>query len=407
MLAKQGADNRNAGCIMDFQLNNNNIPVVYVNTPALLTECAALLRHEKTIAFDLEFDRNRYKYGFNLCLLQIATEKKCFVIDPVSPINLEPVFEVFEDPAVQKVVHCPGEDLKLLHTLRCYPKNVFDTEITAKLLNYEATSLSAMLQQKLDVTLNKKQQKSNWNNRPLSFDQILYSSNDVIYLHRLQELLLAEATDKGIANFLPDEFLLLETEIYGGDEKDSYLSALDLKALSPFKQYVLNEVYKFREDLGKHYNKPSAQLIETELLRDIALDKISLDVWADNKGVYRALKTDAFQRQFENTLAQIKASAEALQLSRKKAPYDAEAERQKRWQEREEMEIMRQQTFTPIQTAIAARYGEFAQRCILSTSAVNEILKKRLTIGTIKQAYRQTIIEAMAAETGADLTDYR
>ncbi|MFN4152481.1 MAG: ribonuclease D, partial [Candidatus Sericytochromatia bacterium] len=119
--------------------------IEYINNNKLLDSCIKYLSSVNSFAFDLEFDHYRFSYGFNLCLIQIATDKRCFVIDPISKIDLNPLFDLFEDEKILKIVHSSGEDLRLLNQMNCYPKNLFDTDIVTKFLNYDLTSLSAML----------------------------------------------------------------------------------------------------------------------------------------------------------------------------------------------------------------------------------------------------------------------
>ena len=117
------------------------IPVTYVTTADELAVCLHQLRQAKEMAFDLEFDRDHYTYGFNLCLLQIASAEHCYLIDPKGDLDISLIFPILEDSAIHKVVHSSAEDLRLLHSLQCYPTNLSDTELYAKLLNYERTSL--------------------------------------------------------------------------------------------------------------------------------------------------------------------------------------------------------------------------------------------------------------------------
>ena len=105
--------------------------IVYIDTETKLKECVQELNACSVIGFDLEFDNNYFKYGFNICLIQIATEKTCFIIDPIAlkTKQLKPIFEVFENPKIVKVAHSSGEDLRLLQSLGChlrvqYPMNI-------------------------------------------------------------------------------------------------------------------------------------------------------------------------------------------------------------------------------------------------------------------------------------------
>src|SRR6056297_1116713 len=104
-----------------------NMEVVYVNSPERLERCAAQLATAPEMAIDLEFDKNRFRYGFNLCLMQIAAGDVCYVIDPLAQgVKVDPLFPVLENPEVDKLVFAFGEDLRLLHYLGCFPKGLID-----------------------------------------------------------------------------------------------------------------------------------------------------------------------------------------------------------------------------------------------------------------------------------------
>ena len=142
---------------MELKINHRGINIEYVENIEQLKNCTTYLQTLNIIAFDLEFDKNSYLYGFNLCLIQIASEKRCFVIDPLKFSNkqLKAVYDVFENPTILKILHSGGEDLRLLQTLGCKLQNLFDTDIAVKLLNYEKISLGNVIKAKFDITLDK------------------------------------------------------------------------------------------------------------------------------------------------------------------------------------------------------------------------------------------------------------
>ena len=99
---------------------------IYVDTSTLVKECAIQIQKVPFISVDLEFDKNRYRYGFNLCLIQIYDGSNTYLIDPlVDEIDLQPIFGIFENPDIIKIVFSFGEDLRLLHSLGCFPKKSF------------------------------------------------------------------------------------------------------------------------------------------------------------------------------------------------------------------------------------------------------------------------------------------
>jgi hypothetical protein len=60
--------------------------------------------------------------------------------------------------------------------------------------------------------------------------------------------------------------------------------------------------------------------------------------------------------------------------------------------------------FQPIQQAIAAKYGEHAQKFLMSSSLVNDWLKGDQRISQLKLNYRKQLIQDVAQEIGVDIT---
>ncbi|MEL0010162.1 MAG: hypothetical protein VW868_01210, partial [Bacteroidota bacterium] len=61
----------------------NNSLYFYVTTSGQYQEFLAKIKGAKLLGLDLEFDRNRYGYGFNICLIQCYIDSTCFIIDPI------------------------------------------------------------------------------------------------------------------------------------------------------------------------------------------------------------------------------------------------------------------------------------------------------------------------------------
>ena len=148
--------------LMEIKITHRGFSIEYIDTVDKLKTCVQYLQTVNTIAFDLEFDKNSFVYGFNLCLVQIATDKRCFVIDPLKLGNkvLVTVFDLFENPKIIKILHSGSEDLRLLQLLGCRLKNLFDTDIAVKILNYEKISLGNVIKAKFDIDLDKSLQKN-------------------------------------------------------------------------------------------------------------------------------------------------------------------------------------------------------------------------------------------------------
>lgn len=398
---------------MDFIIKNGNFTIEYIKDATQLAECVQYLSKVPVFAFDLEFDKNRYKYGFNLCLIQIATSQRCFVIDPLENIKLQELFKLFENPNITKLVHSCGEDMRLLQHLKCYPKNVFDTEIGAKLLNYEHTSLAKLLESKLEITLDKTQQASNWTLRPLSVQQIKYSSNDVIYLLTLKEFFDKELKEKGLFEFFEQENTYLSNVKFEQETNANlvidYLSKDDKRTLSEYQQYILQEMLAFREIIAKKTQKPTTQVVANQTMREIALGTVQISNWLTMSGIYWKIKTEEYQQKFNEKYTQVLEDAGKKSLSK-----DVEAQIHFSDEQYELFKAQRKlqdaifdKTFQPIQVQIAKKYGVFAGRFMFSTNLVMEIIKKHKKITELPFPYRIEIILQTANDLNIDLEEYK
>ncbi len=62
-----------------------------------VAELARLLAKETTIAVDLEAD-SMHNYQEKVCLIQVSTEHKTVLIDPLAATDLSPLQAVFSNP---------------------------------------------------------------------------------------------------------------------------------------------------------------------------------------------------------------------------------------------------------------------------------------------------------------------
>ena len=181
---------------------DNGIPIVLVDDAEQLQVLVERLQTVKEFAMDTEFDSFNKHYGIHLQLVQVFDGTTCYLVDPIQINNMEPLWSVFKDQAICKLVYSGANDVDVLKRHGCNPVNLFDIQIAAELCKWPVTSLSAVLQQEFGVTPDKSIQAAGWGNRPLSSRQLVYAGNDVIYLPRLKELLLPEIHQKNLGSIL-------------------------------------------------------------------------------------------------------------------------------------------------------------------------------------------------------------
>jgi ribonuclease D len=383
---------------------------LFIDNDVALREAITILHRQPALAFDLEFDRDRHTYGFDLCLMQIGYADTCIIIDPVAIHDLKPVFEVFENPAIKKLVHCPGEDLRLLHSLGCYPANLADTEVMAKLLNYEQTSLAKLLESKCGVQLNKKQQQSNWHKRPLSPEQLAYAADDVLYLFRLFETLQKEITEKGYELFVAEEFDLMQQVRYTLEPKTLFLKPGELRKISDWDAFVLNELFRLRDTIAQKKNKPAYMIMPEDSLRRIASQTLDYRMPSAIPGLHPSLRHGQMAKELQSNIAAIFAEAGRKGLDRKirRNPFTAE-QRELYTERKNRQNRLKDKIFGPIQKHIADTMGDYAARYIISNAWVTKWLAGELNWHDLQPAYKRKMIEETAGKLGIpfeEILDY-
>ena len=374
----------------------------YITEEKGLESCIDELKDLSSIAVDLEFDKNRYAYGFNLCLLQIFTGNSCFLIDPiVEKLDIQRLFPIFEDANIQKVVFAFGEDLRLLHSLACFPKNIFDIAMAAKLLNHLPGSLAALLNEVLHIEVNKSSQKSNWLKRPLTREQLNYAAQDVIYLLDLKSSIEKEAVISNKLDWIRQENAAFDKLSYAGIENNHFIKNKDKNGLSEFEWYLYKEMMTFRETIAEKTGRPSYQVFDKELIRELALKPEKITGWGNKKGNYKAFNFNGFKRQLNKILTEAKSLGLSKDKPAKKPLSNEEAQRVRK--ERSSLESTKKKYFKPIQKEIIDNYGEHAATLIMGNRIIGLILSGE---SDQLKPYQTKLIKESARQLGLDISKF-
>lgn len=376
----------------------------YIKSDNELNNVISEIQNNKEIAIDLEFDKNRYHYGFNLCLVQICTGNECMLIDPLDDqIHIDNLFPLFESKDIQKIVFAFGEDLRLLHSLGCYPKNIYDLAIAASLLNYPQKSLSDFISDLLEIETVKSTQQSNWYKRPLTDLQKQYAAQDVFYLSNLKKVLERQATEKRISNWIDEENSMFEMVDYSDLEDNNFLKDNDKNGMSEFAWFVFCKLMELREKTAEQFNKPSYQILNKKYLAEIAKENSTIKNWTNKRGIFRGIKTDSFRIRIEKLLEECSREATKLGLSKNKPAYkppskeEAKAERE----ERRKANKLKNEIFLPVKQKIAEDYGKETASYIFSNRIISNILADN-DCGL--EYYKKKLLQDYADELGLDIS---
>jgi ribonuclease D len=249
-------------------------PVRYVDTSEGLRNLCDALRGADWIALDTEFMREDTYYP-RLCLLQLATSDTIACVDPLAltVAQLDPLLDLLYDPAIIKVFHACSQDMEIFHLLRNeLPAPVFDTQIAAPLLGYPVqASYARLVEDVLQVRLEKAHTRTDWSRRPLSPEQLDYAADDVRYLGPLYLDLRRRLEERGMLAWLRDDFAATtEPARYRADPRSSWRRVRGTQRMSGQQLAVLRELAAWRESAAQRANRPRGWLVRDEALVEIA-----------------------------------------------------------------------------------------------------------------------------------------
>lgn len=280
--------------------------VQYLDTLPAYYDFIRELFQVNEIAIDLEFDRNRYGYGFQLCLIQCRVQSTCYIIDPlVLENNLEAFYTYLEDPKHSIICFSFGEDFRLLHSLGCNITTVRDLDIGLSLINEAKQSLVNQISSRLGVQTSKSSQTSNWLNRPLSAKQLQYASEDVLYLFELRDSVMAELQSKSRYRWFEQEndWLYSVEHIQPENLNKIAIKPKDLDGLNEIQGYTFKKLFEWRDLQAKNLGKPPFQIMDNHYLKLLSQKHTLVNNWKNERAVHYSLRNSSTQTAISQQLS--------------------------------------------------------------------------------------------------------
>ena len=256
------------------------IPLQIVQSQEEFEAMLSELKQAKEIAVDLEHHNFRSYQGF-LCLMQVSTREKDYVVDPFPIWNeMHKLLPVFTDPEIVKVFH--GADMDVVWLQRdfgLYIVNMFDTGRASRKLMFPKFSLAYLLQSICDVKTDKSYQLADWRVRPLTPDMIMYARMDTHYLLYIYDVLKQKLTKKACQ--LKMHELELIREVFQ-DSKEVCLKKYekpDLKRVGITKKpefmsieerVLLEDLMEWRDEAARQEDESPSYILSGKLLTELA-----------------------------------------------------------------------------------------------------------------------------------------
>ncbi len=251
---------------------------ILVAAPEDLARLVDDLARVPAVGVDTE-SNSLFAYRERVCLIQFSTPALDYILDPLALPDLSALAPLFADPARQKIFHAAEYDLICLK--RDYDfkfANIFDTMVAARTLGWPRLGLAAILQERFDVTMNKRFQRANWGARPLTDNLLDYARLDTRYLVPLQGVLAAELAAADRAAEAQEEFERLERVTSAaalasgsdGASPHAFWRVNGARDLSPAQAAVLRELFHYREQQAERADRPPFKIMSDQTLLELA-----------------------------------------------------------------------------------------------------------------------------------------
>ncbi len=244
--------------------------MIYIDSQIEFDKLCNKLTSEAAIAFDCEFIRETTFVPL-LCLMQIATKKHIYIIDPLK-LNLKLFLEILIDDNILKIMHSSLQDIDVFYkNFEVIPKSIFDTQLAASFLGFgDSISYAKLVKKVTKTSLCKENKLANWQKRPLTNAELTYAGNDVKYLFELYEKLNADLLKLKRQNWFQEEIEnLYNLENYYLDPDIAWRRVSQNSEIEFFLNY-LRAFTKYRENLAVSKNKPRRFIIRDEFLIRLA-----------------------------------------------------------------------------------------------------------------------------------------
>ncbi len=245
------------------------------------------------IAIDTEFMGEEH-FIPRLELIQVAAEGVGAVIDFPAVQDTAPIarfWDILCNTGIEKVLHAGRQDLELFsHHAGRLPKPFFDTQIAAAMVGYGAQTAYANLVQRVQgVKLDKAHTFTNWSQRPLSQEQLVYALDDVTFLLPIHKHLRQKLTVMGRLEWVDEEFTRLEVALgaQARDPLERYQRIRGWESLKPRAAGVLRDLAAWREGEARRRNVPRGRVMRDEVLVQLARQTpATLDQLRSMRGMY-------------------------------------------------------------------------------------------------------------------------
>ncbi len=237
----------------------SSIRYIFIDQPNAAMQAALDdLAQDTSLALDIEMENSYHHYGLHIALIQISTSTgQNYIFDPLSKINIKQLGAILTNPKIELIMHDTDFDQRACYQIYRWQLNhLFDTKIAAQFCGYRQFGLGSLLQDLLNVNLNKTFQRFDWLKRPIRKDALEYAANDTAWLHALKNMLTQRLKELGRLGWAQEEFRRLETCTVSEPAIPTHYRIKNSASLTPRQLAILRFLTAFRDEIARRMNRP-------------------------------------------------------------------------------------------------------------------------------------------------------
>ncbi len=228
----------------------DGLPPVVETSTQLVEYAEALRAGTGPVAVDAE-RASGYRYGQRAYLVQLRRNGSgTGLIDPVPLPDLSVIQDAIADS--EWVLHAANQDLPCLAEIGLVPRQIFDTELAARLAGLPRVGLGAVVESLLGFALVKGHSAADWSTRPLPEEWLVYAALDVEVLVDLRDALAAILAEQGKTEWARQEFQAILAAGPPVAKTDPWRRTSGVHGLRSRRQLgVLRSLWQARDDMAR------------------------------------------------------------------------------------------------------------------------------------------------------------
>jgi len=246
--------------------------IEYIDRHDALVSLCGVLSGQEWICLDTEFIREK-TYFPQLCLIQVSTPERIACIDPIAIRDLSPLKSILSDTGITKVFHAASQDMEILYyELGLTPAPIFDTQVAAALMGMgDQVGYGRLVEDLLNVQLDKSHSRTDWSLRPLEPEQVNYAADDVRYLRDLYLYQLNWLGERNRLNWLEHDFEhMTDPARYQPKPEQMWRRIKGNQRLKSGQLMTLSKIAEWRELRAIEANRPRRWILKDEVMLEIA-----------------------------------------------------------------------------------------------------------------------------------------